>query len=103
MGQAIGDVLAAAIGVGFNPFAIIVVILMVVSPTTRANGPAFLVGWIMGIVVVVGLAVLLTSPDSISGEDGDPATVSYVIEFVIGLVLLFLALTKWKKRPTDDE
>lgn len=103
MGQAIGDVLPAAVGVGFNPFAIIAAILLVLSPKTRANGPAFLAGWILGIVVVTGLAVLVTSPDDISGEDGDPASASYVIEVVVGLVLLFLAYKTWKKRPSDDE
>ncbi len=103
MGQAIGDVLPAAVIVGFNPFAIIAVILMVLSPKSRAKGPAFLVGWIIGIIVVTGLAVLVTSPDDISGEDGDPASASYVIEVVVGLVLLFLAYNSWRKRPTDDE
>jgi hypothetical protein len=103
MGQAIGDVLPAAVGVGLNPFAIIAAILLVLSPKTRANGPAFLVGWIVGMVVVAGLAVLVTSPDDISGEDGDAGSTSYAIEAVVGLVLLFLAFNKWKKRPTDDE
>jgi hypothetical protein len=103
MGQAIGDVLPAAVGVGLNPFAIIAAILLGLSPKTRANGPAFLVGWLLGIIVVVGLAVLVTSPDDISGEDGDPASTSYAIEVVVGLVLLFLAYRKWTKRPTDDE
>lgn len=103
MGQAIGDVLPAAVGVGFNPFAIIAAILLVLSPKSRANGPAFLVGWLVGMIVVVGLAVLVTSPDDISGEDGDPASTSYVIEVVVGLLLLLLAYRTWKKRPTDDD
>ncbi len=103
MGQSIGDVLPAAVGVGLNPFAIIAAILLVLSPKSRANGPVYLAGWLLGMIVVVGLTVLVTSPDDISGEDGDPASASYVIEVVVGLVLLFLAYKTWKKRPTDDE
>ena len=103
MGQAIGDVLPAAVGTGLNPFAIIAAILLVLSPKSRAIGPIFLVGWLVGMIVVVGVTALVTSSDDISEEDGDPASPSYAIEVVVGLLLFFLAYRAWKKRPTDDE
>jgi threonine/homoserine/homoserine lactone efflux protein len=100
---AIADVLLAAIAVALNPIAIVAVVMIVGSPKAKTNGPAFVIGWVTSIVVVVGLVVLLTSPDNISGQDGEPATAVSVIKLTIGLVLLFLAYRGWKKRPQEGE
>ena len=46
MGQAIGQVLPPAVGVGLSPIPIVAVIVMLVTPRARVNGPAFLgAGW----------------------------------------------------------
>ena len=49
MGQAIGDLLPAAVGVAISPLPIVAVVLMLVSARGRANGPAFLIGWLVGV------------------------------------------------------
>ena len=51
MGPVIGDFLPAAIGVAISPIPIIAVILMLLTPRARTNGPAFLVGWIVALLV----------------------------------------------------
>jgi hypothetical protein len=38
--------------VALSPLPIIAVILMLVSVRARLNGPAFLVGWLLGLAVV---------------------------------------------------
>jgi hypothetical protein len=53
--------------------------------------------------VTVGLIVLFTSPDEISGDDGSPATATSVIKLVLGLVLLAAAYRTWQKRPNEGE
>jgi threonine/homoserine/homoserine lactone efflux protein len=103
MGQAIGEVLPPAIGVALSPFPIIAVILMLFSPKAKTNGPAFLVGWAGGIVVVAGLVLLLASPDDVSGEGDEPATWASLIQLVLGLGLLFLTYQNWQKRPKEGE
>ncbi|HEY7030404.1 MAG TPA: GAP family protein [Thermomicrobiales bacterium] len=103
MGQAIGEVLPTAIGVALSPFPIVAVILMLFSPKAKSNGPAFLIGWIGGIVVATGLVLLLASPDDVSGEDSDPSTWASLIQFVLGLALVFLAYRSWQKRPKEGE
>ncbi len=40
MGEAIGQALPFAVGVALSPVPIIAVILMLVTPRARANGPA---------------------------------------------------------------
>src|SRR5207344_2716 len=56
--QAIGEVLPLAIAAAISPFPIIGVVLMLVTPRARVNGPMFVVGWLLGLAAVglVGLA-----------------------------------------------
>lgn len=103
MGEAIGEVLTPAIGVVLSPIPIVAVILMLFSPRARTNGPAFLAGWVLGLAIATGLTILLASPDSVSGEDGDPSTWSSLIALLLGLLLLAMAVQNWKKRPKEGE
>ena len=60
MNEAIGQVLPLAVVAALSPFPIIAVVLMLATPRARTNGPAFLLGWIVGITAV-GTIVLLVS------------------------------------------
>ena len=52
MESALGSILPQAIGVAISPVPIIAVILMLFSKRARSNGIAFLVGWVLALVVV---------------------------------------------------
>ena len=52
MGQGISEVLPFAIGIAISPVPIIAVILILFSTRARVNGPAFLLGWVVGIAGV---------------------------------------------------
>ena len=60
MGAAIGQSLPLAIGVALSPMSIIAVVLLLTTPRARANGPAFVLGWLLGLgvdgAVVLALA-----------------------------------------------
>jgi threonine/homoserine/homoserine lactone efflux protein len=101
MGQAIGQVLSLAVGVAISPVAIIGVVLMLVTPRARANGPAFLVGWLVGLGVI-GAIVLLIAPDEMS-DSGAPATWVNWLKLLLGVVLVLLASKDWRGRPRDGE
>jgi hypothetical protein len=62
MGQAIGQILSFAVGVALSPVPIIAVILMLVTPRARANGPAFVVGWLVGLAIVGAVVLLWRNP-----------------------------------------
>ena len=66
LGEAIGDLLPAAVGVALSPIPIVAVILMLGTPRARANGPAFAAGWVAGLVTV-GVIVLLVAGDADRG------------------------------------
>jgi hypothetical protein len=70
MKEAIGQVLAVGLGVAFSPIPIVAVVLMLATPRARANGPAFLLGWIAGLAIV-GAIVLLASLRAWLRETGD--------------------------------
>lgn len=84
-----------------SPVPIIAVILMLVTPRARVNGPAFLAGWLLGLALV-GTIVLLVAPDPTTDEGGSATWVS-VLKFVLGAALVLLALKQWRARPHDGE
>lgn len=102
MGQAIGQLLPLAVGVALSPVPIIAVVLMLVTPRARLNGPAFVIGWIVGLGIV-GAVVLAIADPSGATSGGQPATWVDVLKLVLGLLLLLVALKQWRGRPHGDD
>jgi threonine/homoserine/homoserine lactone efflux protein len=100
MGDAIGQMLPAAVGVALSPLPIVAVVLMLVSRRGRVNGPAFVLGWIAGLVIV-GAIALSASSGADASEDGAPATWVSVLKLVLGTLLLLVAVKQWRGRPRD--
>ncbi len=97
MGQAIGDLLPSAVGVAISPVPIIAVILMLGTPRARSNGPAFAVGWLIGLIVV-SVVVLLLASDADDTDSGTSTAVD-VIKLLIGVLFLLMAVKQWHARP----
>ena len=97
MGQAIGDILPSAIGVALSPVPIIAVILMLGTPKARSNGPAFAIGWVLGLVIV-SVIVLLVASDADDADSGSSTAVSWV-KLLLGVLFLVMAVGQWRKRP----
>jgi len=102
MGQAIGLVLPLAVVVALSPVPIIAVVLMLVTPRASVNGPAFVVGWIVGLGIV-GAIVLAVADPAAATSDGQPATWVDVLKLILGLLLLLVALKQWRGRPHGDD
>ena len=101
MGDAIGQVLPFAVGVAISPVPIIAVILMLVTEHARVNGPAFIVGWIVGLsiigVIVIGLAG--------AGGRFELARRRWLLwlQAVLGVLLLVVAARQYRARPQDGD
>jgi threonine/homoserine/homoserine lactone efflux protein len=102
VGEAIGQSLSLAVGVALSPIPIIAVILMLVTPRARANGPAFVVGWLIGLAVVGTIVLLIASPSD-ANDNGEPATWVDVLKLVLGALLVLIALKQWRGRPHEDQ
>ena len=101
MGDAIGQVLPFAVVVALSPIPIIGVVLMLGTPRARSNGPAFILGWLLGLTVVGAIALAVASGANAS-ESGQPASWVGVLKLVLGVVLLLLAVKQWRGRPRGD-
>jgi threonine/homoserine/homoserine lactone efflux protein len=102
MGQAVGQILPLAVGVALSPIPIIAVVLMLVSERARVNGPAFVIGWLVGLAVV-GAFVLAVAGGIDTTDDGEPATWVGVLKLVLGLLLLLVGAKQWRGRPAEGE
>jgi len=101
MGQAIGQVLSFGVGVALSPLPIVAVVLMLATPRGRGNGPAFLLGWVVGLAVV-GAVVLLVASGASASDDGAPATWVGWLKLVLGLAALALGAKQFRDRPRGD-
>ena len=101
IGQAIGQALPFGVGVALSPVPIITVVLMLSTPKGRANGLAFLIGWVVGIAVL-GTIVLLVAGGASASTHGSPATWVSIVKIVLGVLLLLLAAKQWRGRPRGE-
>jgi threonine/homoserine/homoserine lactone efflux protein len=102
LGQAIGTILPMAIGVAISVVPIIAIILMLITPKAKSNGPAFLIGWLLGLALV-GIVVLVVSDSAGVATKNGPSTTVDVTKLVFGLFFLLLAGKQWRSRPKPGE
>jgi len=94
----IGDILPLAVGVAISPLAIITVILMLASKRAKSNSLLFVIGWILGLVVVGSIGLFAAETQDLSLGTGASLAV-LVIRFSLAALLLFFAYRQWQKRP----
>jgi hypothetical protein len=102
MGEAIGQSLPLAVGVALSPVPIIAVVLMLTTARARANGPAFLLGWLVGLGIVGAIVLALAGPGGAS-EEGQPAAWVSWLKLLLGLGLVLVAVRQFRGRPRGDE
>jgi hypothetical protein len=98
MGQGISAILGLAVGVAVSPVPIIAVILMLFSEQARVNGPVFLVGWVVALAVVSGVAYALADQGDASTSATSSDTIAWG-KIAFGLLFLLLAVRTWRRRP----
>ncbi|MGO4102771.1 GAP family protein [Leifsonia sp. YAF41] len=90
-----GEILPLAVGVALSPLPIIAVLLLN-SPQTPASPPAFLAGRLLSVIVIVAFCAVVID---VAVEEGETAPFVSVIRILVGIALVVLAATKWRKRP----
>ena len=102
MGRAISEVLPFAIGVAISPIPIIAVILMLFSNRAKVNGPVFLLGWVIGLSVVVAVLYGIAHAANAATDSTASDSVSW-IKVGLGVVLLGAARRQYAKRPKPGD
>ncbi len=102
MQQVIGEILPLALGIAISPVPIIAIILMLITPKARSNGLAFLFGWMAGLAIVGGIALVIANVAGLA-ETGGPSTAAGGVKLVLGVLLLIVAERQWQGRPRQGE
>ncbi|GAA1449479.1 GAP family protein [Leifsonia poae] len=102
MNGVIGEILPSALGVAISPIPIIAAILMLLSPKARGTSVGFMIGWLLGIVVAVVVFTLLSAVIP-AADPSASKPIAGVIKIILGLALLLLAWSQWRKRPHAGE
>lgn len=100
VGPTLGELLPVALAVALSPIPIIAVVVVVGAPRARTAGPAFAVGWIVGLLAITALAVVV-----LGGGDGEAHPEPGIDwgQVVTGGVLILLAAKTWHGRPRSGE
>ena len=98
MGEVIGELLPLALGVAISPVPIMSVILMLFSANAVRNSALFLVGWVVGVTAVIGIAAVALGQADPTGDEG-PATWVSVLKLALGLGSIAIAVKQWRGRP----
>jgi threonine/homoserine/homoserine lactone efflux protein len=102
VGQAIGDSLPLAVGVAISPVPIIAIILMLLSKRSGPNSASFLLGWVVGVALVLSVTVAVAGTATLETQSGPSTAVSWV-KIGLGVLLLIVGLRDWRKRPRGEE
>jgi threonine/homoserine/homoserine lactone efflux protein len=98
VGNAIGQMLASAVGIAISPIPLIAVILMLATPRGRSNGVAFALGWICSIALLTALIVAFGGGMQTGGT---PARWTLWLKLALGVLFLLLAGKQWQGRPRE--
>jgi len=98
--EAIGGSLPMSVGVALSPLPVAAVIVMLMTARARSNAPAFLLGWIVGILAVGVITFMIPGLETARGE---PTPLSGLIRIILGIVLVLMSWRQWQQQPKADE
>jgi Sap, sulfolipid-1-addressing protein len=102
MGEAIGQSLPLAIAVALSPVPIIAVVVLLTSSRARSLGPVFVLGWLLGLLVVGAIVLAVVGPSGAGSSGQRTRWVSWVL-IVLGLLLLVEAVRRLRGRARKRE
>lgn len=98
----IGEILPLALVVTISPINIIPAILLLFTKKPLVSASAFLLGFIAGVAVVLGLFVAIAGAVDVAPDSGH-GTWSGALKLALGLYLVVAAVRKFRGRPRSDE
>src|SRR5262245_31207382 len=93
--QAIGHVLPIAIAVAISSVPIMATILILLSENRSRSALPFLIGFVLGLAIVVSLCTLFAQAIPTPRSSRRPDTVVGGLEILVGLALVVIAIVAW--------
>ena len=85
-----------SVGVALSPLPVAAILIILMSARAATNAPAFLLGWMAGILTIGFLVSVIPGLFTARGE---PTQLSGLIRVALGISLLLLAARQWRQRP----
>jgi Sap, sulfolipid-1-addressing protein len=105
MWQALGQILPISVAVAISSVPIMATILILLSPKRDRSALPFLIGWILGLAVIVAIFTLTAQLLPLrSGRQ--PAVAAGIAQVLVGLGLIVFAIITWRRgagRQSPDE
>lgn len=98
--EAIGNAIPIAVGIAISPLAVAALMIMLLTARAKVNAPAFLVGWMLGFLIVGVLAYFIPGIEITPDE---PTTPAAIVRIALGSVLLLLAIRQWRRATSNQE
>ncbi len=98
--EILGITLPLSLGIAAAPWAIISLMILLLTPRAVSNAYAFMMGWFIGLILV-GI-VVLNSP-GLMDDSGEPSRLMGWIRLGMGMVFLITSLFFIKKIPKATE
>jgi Sap, sulfolipid-1-addressing protein len=98
--DALAESLPLAVALALSPLAIASVVLMLLSARPRAASVAFLIGFLIAIVVVTAAGYLLAS---VLPHRGETSISAPWVLLILGAVAIVLAVKQWRSRPKPGD
>lgn len=97
MGSLLLSLTPLALGALMSPLAVVAVVVVLLSRRPGANGVALLMGWLVGIVLVLVVGFFLAA--ALAGRQrSDPPLWVELLRVVIGVVLIGAGVVVWRRK-----
>lgn len=94
--EVLGLSLPLAFGIAAAPWAIIALMILLLTPKAMSNAYAFLMGWYMGLV---GIGIIILYSPGLMNDTGEPSQLMGWIRIGMAAVFLITSLFFFKKLP----
>lgn len=99
----LAGLLTTAVAIAISPLAIVTVILFATKGSGRTKGTAFLLGYILLEVLLVGAIVLWGREAGAEVEGSETNVTIDVVQILLGALLLVMAVGQWLRRTSEHE
>jgi threonine/homoserine/homoserine lactone efflux protein len=103
MGTELGELFVGATAVAISPVPIVAAILILFSAHARRNGIFYLLGWLLGLLIVLGIVLLLPGNRDFSRSAALLVTGGALLRITVGLFFLAAAFVIWLRRPKTGQ
>jgi hypothetical protein len=94
--EVVGYSLPLAFGIAAAPWAIIALMILLLTPRAVSNAYAFLMGWFFGLMLV---GILVLSSPGLMDDSGEPSRLMGWIRLGMGVVFLVFSFLLFRKIP----